>query len=156
MEVIEYEIISDELKHPKLHAKRKFKYEDDLSTYENMVDMLDKNFNICKQYEEHMYVLGYNNAMHLLGVYEVGHGSSVQVCARLKEIMIFILLTGSDVMILVHNHPSGKLDVSVCDMDITNTARTVSNLLSIYFDEHIIISSKGYKLILDGDEFEFV
>lgn len=47
-------------------------------------------------------------------------------------------------IILCHNHPSGNLNPSQADKQITNKIKEAAKLLDITVTDHIIVSSEGY------------
>jgi DNA repair protein RadC len=47
-------------------------------------------------------------------------------------------------IILVHNHPSGKLEASEPDKAITKRLKQACNLLELVLLDHLIISKYGY------------
>ncbi|MBR5009064.1 MAG: hypothetical protein IKY06_00345 [Clostridia bacterium] len=51
---------------------------------------------------------------------------------------------------LAHNHPSGSLNPSRSDVELTKTAREVLKNLGIELLEHVIVAPGGYTGIMDG------
>jgi DNA repair protein RadC len=51
-------------------------------------------------------------------------------------------------VILVHNHPSGDLEPSPEDFDVTERLKNSSEILGIDLLDHIIVSKKGYVSII--------
>jgi len=47
-------------------------------------------------------------------------------------------------IILVHNHPSGNLDPSEADMQLTRQLTEAGDLLNVKVLDHLIISYKGF------------
>lgn len=47
-------------------------------------------------------------------------------------------------IILCHNHPSGNLNPSLADKQLTNKIKDAAKLLDITVADHIIVSSEGY------------
>src|SRR5699024_4043409 len=54
------------------------------------------------------------------------------------------LLTASEKVILVHNHPSNTLKASFEDKHITNVTNKFLNIFSIQLLDHIIVAENGY------------
>ena len=54
------------------------------------------------------------------------------------------LLTASEKVILVHNHPSNTLKASFEDKHITNVINKFLNIFSIQLLDHIIVAENGY------------
>lgn len=53
-------------------------------------------------------------------------------------------------VILVHNHPSGNLEPSDADIIITQQLQQASALLGIDLVDHVIVSSQGFKSIINS------
>ncbi|MCP3660424.1 MAG: hypothetical protein GY830_09015 [Bacteroidetes bacterium] len=64
-------------------------------------------------------------------------------------------------IVLVHNHPSGNLSPSMCDIEVTGKLIQVGNFIDIAVVDHIIFSEDGYysfkddNLIFLLNEFSF-
>jgi DNA repair protein RadC len=54
------------------------------------------------------------------------------------------LLNNAVSVILSHNHPSGKVDPSISDIDITKHVKKSLKLIDIEVLDHIIVSEKNY------------
>ncbi len=50
-------------------------------------------------------------------------------------------------IILVHNHPSGKLEASEMDIKFTKRVKMAAEILGIKLLDHLIITSKGWKKV---------
>ena len=61
-----------------------------------------------------------------------------------KDILRTALLSCSDKVILVHNHPSNKLEPSSADRHITNVTNQILNTFNIELLDHIIVTEKEY------------
>ena len=47
-------------------------------------------------------------------------------------------------IIIAHNHPSGTLEASRADMEVTRRLKEVSKLVGIELLDHVIISKHGF------------
>ena len=56
-------------------------------------------------------------------------------------------------MILVHNHPSGKLVPSEEDKRITKELKEAGHILDIRVLDHIIVAENGYYSFVDDNKF---
>lgn len=62
------------------------------------------------------------------------------------------LLTNSVTIILAHNHPSGNLQPSRQDIDITKQVKEAAQLMRIKILDHLILTDTGYYSFADeGD-----
>ena len=135
MEIIEYKIIKNNKKHPKLMKSHKYEWNgEDLSTFDNIIDMMNDCFKMNKLNEEYAYLLALDNSLNFLGVFEVGHGTTKDISIDYKSIYTFLLLAGAD---------------------FTGDVNMISGIMGIKMIESIIISPNGYTLIYNDQLNEF-
>ncbi len=68
-----------------------------------------------------------------------------------REIFKEAFLVSACSIICVHNHPSGNVDPSSCDIELTNELKKMSNLFGIALDDHVIITKHSfYSFLLNG------
>ena len=51
-------------------------------------------------------------------------------------------------IIVAHNHPSGNLEPSQADRDVTKRLQSAGELLGIELIDHVVLTSKDYKSII--------
>ncbi len=56
-------------------------------------------------------------------------------------------------IILAHNHPSGNLQPSQADIDLTKRMKEGGKLLEIQVLDHVILTSEGYHSLADEGSF---
>jgi DNA repair protein RadC len=66
-----------------------------------------------------------------------------------REVFRTAIIRNSNAVILAHNHPSGSLDPSDEDLDITERLRKVGDIIGIKLLDHVIVSRVGYHSILN-------
>ena len=93
---------------------------------------------------EQFKVLLTNRANKVLGLFNVSSGgiSGVEVDARL--VFVAALKAAASGMILAHNHPSGNLEPSQPDRDLTKKISQGCKLLDIVLLDHVILTAEGY------------
>lgn len=113
-------------------------------------------FNILKAFppeticlQEQFVVLYLNRANRVIGSYQLSKGGITGTVADIRLILSVALKTAATGLILAHNHPSGNLNPSEADKQITNKIRQAAKLLDIELIDHIIISSEGYYSFAD-------
>lgn len=148
MNIIEYKVIKDENRHPILMNAHKYKWDESFEDYGKIVRMMNQCFNMNKLNEEYGYIVAFDYNLNILGVYEVCHGSSSGMNVNNKEIYTFLLLVGAEQFVLLHNHPSGNLQISNDDYNFTSSVNAFSALININLIESIVIAGDGYSLIL--------
>ena len=148
MKINEYIIIRNDKRHPKLIINHEYNWNgNNFKSYDNIIKMMNECFFMNKLNEEYAYILAFDVSLNLLGVFQVGHGTTRNIKINNKEIFTFLLLVGADQFIIVHNHPSGTLEISSDDNEFTHSINAFSGILNIEMIESIIIAGDGYSLI---------
>lgn len=93
---------------------------------------------------EEFYVGFLNNSKVLTGYKRISSGGSNATIVEPSEIIRHAILNGANSIILVHNHPSGRLKESQSDIHLTNRLCKAGRLLGIPVVDHIIIAGDGY------------
>lgn len=149
MKITEYKIIQDKNLHPKLKEVQSFEYEGKvLNKYWSVANVFRAIYNLDKCSEEYVYVVAFNHAGDWLGVINIAHGGQIDVAVDVKTIFTFLLLTGANKFIMLHNHPSGILRISDDDYELTERVQSLANEFTFDFLEHIVLSRKGFALII--------
>ena len=87
--------------------------------------------NITTSPEEHVYVFMLSGTLEIIGVSEVGHGGISKCFVEVGNIFKRALLCNASSIILVHNHPSGGINPSEDDIDLTFVVQDVGEVLGI-------------------------
>ncbi|WP_353102824.1 JAB domain-containing protein [Myroides odoratus] len=98
---------------------------------------------------EQFKVLMLSNSNRVLGVLEISSGGITGTVVDLRLIFAALLKAKATAFILVHNHPSGKLDPSEADKQITTKIKQASQVLDIALLDHLIITSESYYSFAD-------
>ncbi len=98
----------------------------------------------CIDFKEFFWVILLNRANRVLGISEIAIGSSSGVSVNIREICQLALLTASTQLIVAHNHPSGKLDPSKADKNITAKIKEALALLDIVLLDHVVVTSEAF------------
>lgn len=94
--------------------------------------------------QEHFLFLGLDRANNIRNISLLGIGTSSHVEIDIKYIVRTALVTGSDKVILVHNHPSNLLKPSLQDKEISNITNQLLKAFNIRFLDHIIVGENSY------------
>ncbi|ADQ13574.1 JAB domain-containing protein [Halanaerobium hydrogeniformans] len=78
----------------------------------------------------------------LTGVFEVSIGSLTSSLVSPREVFKRALLQNAAAVVLGHNHPSGSIDFSSDDINITKKLVKSGNILGIKVVDHIVIGSR--------------
>ena len=152
MEVIIIEIeIMKKLQDEKI--KRKVNKPEDIFNLEEVQAIKDA-------IQEHFLFLGLDRVNNIRNISLLGIGTSSHIEIDVKYIVRTALVTASDRVILVHNHPSNSLEPSLQDKEISNISNQLLKAFNIRLLDHIIVSENSYvsmgtlKLINDRYESE--
>jgi DNA repair protein RadC len=94
--------------------------------------------------QEEFKVLLLNRSNQVLGIYPMSKGGITGTVVDLRLIFGAALKSNATTIILCHNHPSGKLDPSDSDIQLTKNIKKCADLLDINLMDHIIISKSGF------------
>lgn len=90
------------------------------------------------------FVVGYlNRANRLIGIYELSKGGITGTVADPRLILSVALKSAATGIILAHNHPSGNLQPSIADKEITQKIKNACEYLDIKLLDHLIIVPEG-------------
>ena len=100
---------------------------------------------------EKMVMITLDTRHNVVGCFEISRGTVDEATVYPREIATRALLTNSKAVILTHNHPSGSLNPSPADMDMTGRIDDVLRMLDIRLLDHIIVTSdKTYSFADNG------
>ena len=114
-------------------------------------------FELIKHYgdrpQEHFLVIMLNGAHELMGVNVVSIGLVNRSLCHPREVFSDPLKARATAVVLAHNHPSGNLDPSPDDLEVTLRLKRAGQLLGIEVLDHIIFSSDDYRSMMESGEF---
>lgn len=99
--------------------------------------------------QEQFKVMFTNRAHKVLGIFEVSTGGVSGTVADPKLIFAAAIKVMATGLILSHNHPSGNLQPSQADIDLTRKIKEAGKMLEIQLLDHIILTSEGYYSFAD-------
>ena len=149
MKVKKYELFLNENNHPSIKVDKTYNIPADKITCTSQIaDMLIQKCNLDKKYTESVYIFGLNAANQITGFYELSKGSTTSSSMYYKELFSFALLSGSQKIVMLHNHPDGNMSESSDDIFVKERVSQCCQLLDIEFTDTIIISPNGYRSFL--------
>ena len=98
---------------------------------------------------EQFKILLLNRTNRVTGIYEVSSGGLAGTVADPKLIFGCALKAAASGIILAHNHPSGALQPSHADIELTKKLSNAGKLLEIQVLDHIILTSEAYYSFAD-------
>lgn len=99
--------------------------------------------------QEHFWVVGLDNSNKILFIELIGLGAVNRVNANPPDVFRMGVYKLAVKMILVHNHPSGTMDLSEKDLTATDRLLKVGRILNIEVIDHLVITETGYKSFED-------
>ncbi len=94
--------------------------------------------------QEHLLFIGLDSKNNVRNISLLGIGTSSQIKLDSKFIIRTALVTASEKVILVHNHPSNDLTPSIHDKHISNVTNKLLKVYNIQFVDHIIVGEDNY------------
>ncbi len=108
-------------------------------------DVLLENWDGSKiELVEQFKVMLINRANKVLGIFELSTGGVSGTVADPKIIFVAALKGGASGIIVAHNHPSGNLNASQSDIDLTRKLKEAGKFLEIQLLDHVIVTTEGY------------
>lgn len=98
---------------------------------------------------EEFWVLFLNKANRLLGKFMISKGGMSGTVADPKVIFKTALEKNAAYLMLTHNHPSGNLNPSQEDINITKRLRDLGAMMDMHVLDHLIITNNGYYSFAD-------
>ena len=102
---------------------------------------------------EEFWVLYLNNSNKVIHKSQLSKGGITGTVVDIRLIFKTALENRAISIILTHNHPSGKLQASDADKDITKKLKVAGEQLDIKVLDHIIITENGYLSFQDEGIF---
>lgn len=93
---------------------------------------------------EEFWVLFLSNSNKVLAKSQVSKGGLTATVVDIRLLFKRALELVSVAIIVCHNHPSGKLQPSVADKNLTEKMKQAGNTLDIKLLDHLIITEKAY------------
>ena len=102
---------------------------------------------------EEFWVLLLSRSSKIIGYKRMSEGGVSGTVADVKIIMKYAIENLASLIVLCHNHPSGSLDPSFQDKDLTKKIQSAALLLDMQCVDHIIVGQNGYFSFTDSESF---
>ena len=106
----------------------------------------DTDINICERF----YVLYLNRNNKTIGYKCISQGGLDATVVDVRLIAKYAIESLASSVIIAHNHPSGNIEASTPDKNVTNKIKSGLNLLDIRVLDHIILSDENYYSFADN------
>ena len=111
-------------------------------------------FEIKDAIQEHFLFIGLDIKNNIRNISLLGVGKSNGVEVDMKYVVRTALVTASDKVILVHNHPSNQVEPSFKDRDYTNIINQLLKAYSIHLLDHVIVGKDKYLSMAEIKEID--
>lgn len=95
-------------------------------------------------WSEEVIILCLNNSNKVVGFYKVSSGGMTSAFIDVRMIFTTALKSLATSIIIAHNHPSGTLQPSEADKNITQKLKQAGEVLDIKILDHLIITDENY------------
>ena len=102
---------------------------------------------------EEFWVLYLNNSNKVIYKAQLSKGGITGTVVDIRLIFKTAFEQNATSILLTHNHPSGKLQASDADLEITKKLKLAGNQLDVKVLDHIIITENGYLSFQDEGIF---
>ena len=104
--------------------------------------------------QEMVYAMYLNRANKVIGITAISLGGITGTVADVRLILSIALKTAATGVILAHNHPSGSLNPSRADIELTKKLKEAANYMEIDLLDHLILApvEGRYYSLVDNNE----
>jgi DNA repair protein RadC len=105
-------------------------------------------FKMLKKYQnarkEHFFVLFLDGSHKIISKEVVSVGIATRSLVHPREVFRTAIVKNAIAIIVAHNHPSGNLELSPDDIEVTERLLKAGEIIGINILDHVIISRQGY------------
>ncbi|WP_329903308.1 RadC family protein [Porphyromonas pogonae] len=98
---------------------------------------------------EELWILLLNQSGRLIEMKRVGQGGVSETVADVRIIMKYCIDSLCSSIIMAHNHPSGEVNPSQNDRDLTRRVNEACKIMGIRLNDHLIIGNQKYLSFAD-------
>ena len=99
--------------------------------------------------KEHFWLVCLASNNRILMIELISLGSVNATVVEPMDVFSFALQKRAVKLIMVHNHPSGELQPSAADLDITERMYAIGKFVKVPVIDHLIITETGYMSFAD-------
>jgi len=116
-----------------------------------VVRVLNEVTELNQRSEEVFVMLTLDIKNSITGVFEVSIGSINSSLVTPREVYKRAMLQNASAIIIAHNHPSGSLDLSSKDIDVTKDLVKAGEIIGIEMLDHLVIGNGDNFLSMKGE-----
>jgi len=129
-------------------ARRRIKPEG--AKIETPADLLPHVRHYADRKQEHLLCASINGANEILNIRVVSIGLIDRTPVHPREVFADALSDRASAIIVAHNHPSGSLEPSPHDMEMTSQLKAAGSVIGITLLDHIIFNRRDYYSFLEA------
>jgi DNA repair protein RadC len=107
-------------------------------------DVYEELSEFGRKQQEYFLTITLDGASHIIATRTVFIGTLNQSMVHPREVFADAISDRAAGIIIAHNHPSGTLEASRADIQITQRLKEVSKLVGIELLDHVILSGDGF------------
>ncbi len=107
-------------------------------------DVYDELQSFSGKSQEYFLTITLDGASHIIQTRTVFIGTLNQSLVHPREVFADAIADRAAGIIIAHNHPSGTLEPSRADIQITQRLKEVAKLVGIELLDHVILTKEGY------------
>lgn len=107
---------------------------------EQLADIRDKK-------QEHFVVMTLDGANRLIAKRIITIGTLTSSLIHPREVFADAITDRAASIIVAHNHPSGSLDSSQVDVEVTSRLKEIGNLIGVQLLDHVIVTKNEFATI---------
>jgi DNA repair protein RadC len=100
-------------------------------------------------HHEEFWLILLNRANEVIHCHAVSKGGSTGTVVDIKQVFKTALDANATSVIAIHNHPSGSLNPSQQDREVTQKLKSAGKVLECPLLDHLIVSERGYYSFAD-------
>jgi len=95
------------------------------------------------EHVEHLKLMLLNRSNKVLGIAEISKGGLSGTVTDVRVILQYVIKSNASGIIVCHNHPSGNVQPSESDLNLTRKIKDSAALMDIQLLDHLIIIPEG-------------
>ena len=119
---------------------------------ETPADLLPHVRHYADRKQEHLLCATINGANEILNIRVVSIGLVDRTPVHPREVFGDALSDRASAIIVAHNHPSGSLEPSAFDIEVTKQLKAAGIIMGIALLDHIIFNRSGYYSFLEAGQ----
>lgn len=113
-----------------------------LDSLAHLVDMLGE-MGLSTAAQEELWVIALDSLNQIRSITRVSIGTYHECFVSVPTVIGPVLLSATDRFIMAHNHPNGRPNPTLDDIELTKRIAGAAELMDIAFDEHLIVTPSG-------------